>query len=231
MGYFEVFYNSPAQHPVLLWLSAAAAGAWLAGRRGLAPSMKRYLVGLILLSLADAWLSSRHVYGIGALSGVAASAVPLFFVLMGDLRYLVLLEIARADGSLGWSKSGVAKAVGLTLIVPLSSQVVLALLPSSLDSPRMLYFVYEVGFLLLTSCLIAWHPGLRRAPWLRSVSRFVLLYYGLWALADLVILTTGSDLGFALRVVPNVLYYGGLIAVMGWAASRAATHGPGGESD
>ena len=49
MGYFEVFYNSPAQHPVLLWLWAAAAGAWLAGRRGLAPSLKRNLDGLIHL--------------------------------------------------------------------------------------------------------------------------------------------------------------------------------------
>jgi hypothetical protein len=47
------------------------------------------------------------------------------------------------------------------------------------------------------------------------VSRFVLLYYGLWATADVIILATGSDLGFALRVVPNVLYYGGLIGAIG----------------
>lgn len=221
MGFFEAFYNSPAQHPVLLWLSAAAAGAWVFRRRGLDPSMRRYLIGLTLLSLADAWLSSRHVYGIGALTGAAASVLPLFFVLMGDFRYLVLLEVAGADGSLRWSAGALARAGGLTLIVPLSSQLVLAVMPSSLDSPRMLYFVYEAGFLVLTSCLLAWHPGLRRAPWLKRVSFFVLLYYGLWALADLILLTTGSDLGFGLRVLPNVLYYGGLIAVVGWASSSA----------
>ena len=113
----------------------------------------------------------------------------------------------------------------MTLIVPLSSQAVLAVMPSSLDSPRMLYFVYEVGFLILTSCLLAWHPGLARAAWLKPISFFVLLYYGLWALADLILLTTGSDLGFALRVLPNVLYYGGLIAMMGWAASSGSGDG------
>lgn len=222
MDYFEAFYNSPAQHPGLLWISAAAAGAWALRRRGLDPSMRRYLAGLTLLSLADAWLSSSHVYGLGALTGVAAATLPLFFVLMGDFRYLVLLEVAVADGSLRWSARALARAAALTLIVPLSSQAVLAALPSSLDTPRMLYFVYEVGFLILTSCLLVWHPGLGRAAWLKPVSFFVLLYYGLWALADLVLLTTGSDLGFALRVLPNVLYYGGLIAVMGWAASSGS---------
>ena len=54
------------------------------------------------------------------------------------------------------------------------------------------------------------------------MSRFVLLYYGLWATADAIILATGSDLGFAVRVVPNVLYYGGLIAVIGGAAASAS---------
>ena len=71
--------------------------------------------------------------------------------------------------------------------------------------------------------LLRWHPGVRRAPWLRSVSRFVVLYYTLWASADAILLATGSDLGFALRVVPNVLYYGGLIGVIG-AAGAAASH-------
>ena len=42
------------------------------------------------------------------------------------------------------------------------------------------------------------------------------------ATADIFILATGSDLGFALRVIPNVLYYGGLIAVMGVAAASAS---------
>ena len=54
------------------------------------------------------------------------------------------------------------------------------------------------------------------------VCGFVLLYYGLWATADAIILFAGSDLGFGLRVVPNLLYYGGLIAAMAWFAPRVA---------
>jgi hypothetical protein len=40
----------------------------------------------------------------------------------------------------------------------------------------------------------------------------------LWASADAIILATGSDLGYLLRVVPNLLYYGGLIGLIGWLA-------------
>ena len=42
-----------------------------------------------------------------------------------------------------------------------------------------------------------------------------MVYYSLWASADLIILGTGSDIGFFLRVIPNLLYYGGLIAAIG----------------
>ena len=49
----------------------------------------------------------------------------------------------------------------------------------------------------------------------------MVLYCGLWATADLVILATGSDLGYLLRMLPNLLYYGGLIAAIGLLAPRA----------
>jgi hypothetical protein len=56
----------------------------------------------------------------------------------------------------------------------------------------------------------------------QRVAHFVVIYYSLWATADLIILTTGADVGFAVRVLPNVLYYGGLIAVMAWSAEKAS---------
>ena len=37
---------------------------------------------------------------------------------------------------------------------------------------------------------------------------FVILYYGLWACADALILFGGFDWGWALRAIPNQLYYG-----------------------
>jgi len=221
VGTFEAFYASPLQHPWLLWLAAVAAIAFCLSRSDLQPSLRRYCVALGVLSLADAWLSAHHVYGIGTLSGVAASTVPLFFVLAGDFRFLLLLAAGSADGRFVLRARPVAVALALTCVVPLGSQAVVALLPGEPGS-RVLYLVYEVLFFALTLALIALHPGPKRAPWLRTVSRFVLLYYGLWASADALLLVTGADAGFALRAVPNLLYYGGLIAVIAWAGSRAA---------
>ena len=221
MGPFESFYAGPWQHPFLLWAAALCSGVWACTRPGLHASVRNYCAALTVLSLTDAWLTSNHVYGIGTWSGAAASFVPLFFVLAGDFRYLVLLEVARPEGSLRWNLRGVVVGLLWTLIVPVFSQIVLAVLPGE-ESPRVLFFVYEVAFFLLTLGILTRHPSVRDVPWLVPVSRFVLLYYGLWATADAILLGTGSDLGYLLRVVPNVLYYGGMIAMIAHAASRGA---------
>ena len=42
---------------------------------------------------------------------------------------------------------------------------------------------------------------------LKRVMSFVMLYYGLWAGSDALILWGGLDAGWLLRVVPNQLYY------------------------
>lgn len=224
MGTFEAFYQSPLQHPWLLWLSALAGVAWCLRQPGLDPSLRRFVVALGALSLADAWLSAHEVYGFGVLSDPVRSAFQLFFVLAGDFRFLLLLGAGTADGRFRTSAPKVAIALGLTCVVPLTSQIVMALLPGE-PGPRILFLAYELLFFALTLALLAFHPGPRGAPWLRTVSRFVLVYYGLWASADALLLATGLDAGFALRVVPNVLYYGGLIALIGWAGARESARG------
>lgn len=221
MGPFEAFYGGPLQHPWLLWAAAAAALVYCLTRAGLDASVRRYCILLTGLSFLDAWLTSSHIYGVGTLDGSAASFLPLFFVLAGDLRFLLLFGVATATGAIALRGGALLAAAGLTLVVPLLSQGIVSLLASS-DS-RVLFFVYEVLFVLLTLALLRLHPRVAEVPWLTPVGHFVLIYYGLWATADAVLLATGSDLGFALRVVPNVLYYGGLIAVIGWAASRAGS--------
>jgi len=220
MGTFETFYASAYQHPKLLWLAALLAAALLAARRGLDPLLRRTLAALVVLSLLDAWLTANYVYGIGELPPRFAAWVPLFFVLAGDFRFLVLAVAATPEGGVRFEAQRLAIAAALTAVAPLASQAVLALLPDSLAAPRVLFLVYEVAFASLTLSLIRWNRNLREAAWMRSVGRCVLLYYALWAIADLIILATGSDLGFLLRVVPNVLYYGGLIALIAIAAPR-----------
>lgn len=221
MGPFESFYASPLQHPILLWLAAAAALVWCRSRSGLDPSVRRYCTLLVVLSLADAWLTSSHVYSVGALPTWARGPVPGFFVLAGDFRFLILFGAATSGGAIELPPRRLAAAAGLTVIVPIVSQVVLWVLSDAAGEIRVLYLVHELLFLVLTLALLRWHPGVKAVAWLAPVCRFVLIYYGLWASADVIILATGSDLGFLLRVVPNLLYYGGLIAAIGWAASRS----------
>jgi hypothetical protein len=212
--FFAAFYASPIQHPWLLWLAVAIGLVQVLARTGLDAGVRRYCIALAGLSLADAWLTSSHVYGIGALSGGAASAVPLCFVLLGDFRYLLLVTSGTRDGGLAANGRRLFAAAGLTLIVPIATQLVLASLPESQAGPRVMFTIYEVAFFALSALLMRLHPNVRANPWIRSVSRFVMLYYGLWATADMILLWTGSDLGYLLRVLPNLLYYGGLIAAI-----------------
>jgi len=213
-GFFEAFYASPIQHPWLLWLAVALGLVQVLTRRNLDPRVRGYCFALACLSFADAWLTSNHVYGIGALSAGAASAVPLFFVLMGDFRYLLLVTSGTPDGRFAPNGRRLAAAAGLTLIVPITTQLILAALPEAQSSPRVMFAIYEVAFFILTAVILQRHPNARSNPWIRSVSRFVMFYYGLWAVADAIVLATGSDLGFLLRVLPNLFYYGGLIAAI-----------------
>ena len=222
MGTFEAFYASPTQHPFLLWAAAGAALIYCATRTNLDATVRRYCFALVVLSGLDAWMSSAHIYGIGALEGMAASVVPLFFVLAGDTRFLIVAVAGSPGGKLEINGRVAALAAGLTVLVPVTTQVILRSLPESMNHARMMFFIYEVLFVLLTLTLLRVHENVRTNPWVQRVAHFVVIYYGLWATADLIILTTGADIGFAVRVLPNVLYYGGLIAVMAWSAEKAS---------
>ena len=222
-GVFEAFYAGGLQHPILLWLAAAFALGVVSTRRGLHSSLRGYCLMLVALSVCDAWLTTTDVFGLGPLPGWAATPVPLFFVLAGDLRFLALVTLARADGSLAFDARRFGVALGLTLIVPIGSQLIMFAVPERLASARVLFLIYEVAFVVLTLALLRYRAALREIDWIRRVSRFVIVYYSLWATADLVILVLGCDLGYALRVIPNLLYYGGLIAVIALAAPRPAS--------
>lgn len=208
-GVFEAFYESAWQHPLALWLAALAGAAVCLARRDLDPSIRRYALALCALSLCDAWLTSAHAYGIGALPARVATAVSFCFVYAGDLRYLLLWETATPGGAIALTARRLARAAVLALLVPLFAKLV-----TTGQEARVLFLVYELAFCALTAALLRWHPNARALPWVRAVSRFVLLYYGLWAAADILLLATGADLGYGLRVIPNLLYYGGLPAAI-----------------
>lgn len=215
---YAAFYDSFIQHPLLLWAAALLGLAIALSRGGLSRSVRWFCVALTILSLFDAWLTTTEVPGIGPLSGAAASLVPLAFVLLGDFRYFVFIESARSDGTVAATFRGLLRACAWTVLVPVGSQLLVLALDS--DEPRVLFLVYEALFVVLSFAISALYLP-RHADalgWTRRVTRFVIGYYVLWAAADAIILATGADLGFLLRVVPNAFYYGGLVPVIAWAA-------------
>jgi hypothetical protein len=214
VGSFEAFYASTWQQPISLWLAAGVGAAIALTRRDLHASLRRYALALTALSLLDAWLTANHVVGLGALPGRLAGIAPLFFVLAGDFRYWLVVTAGTDDGALVARPRAILEALGLTLVVPVLTQL------ARIDG-RALFLLYEVAFLLLAAAVAQWHPAVRARPWLRSLTRFAMLYYALWATADAILLGTGSDLGYALRVIPNWLYYGGFIAAVGRLAPAA----------
>src|SRR5262249_53134439 len=155
---------------IALWIAAAVGAAIGLARRDLHPSVRRYCLALTALSLVDAWLTANRVFGIGALPAALASGVPLFFVLAGDFRYLLLVEAATRDGAVAPTGFGVARAAGLTVIVPITANLASGAIAP--DDARVLYLVYELAFCALTAAILRWHPNARALPWLRSVSRF-----------------------------------------------------------
>ena len=136
------------------------------------------------------------------------------FVLLGDFRVfalvLVVMQPTRARPSV------LLEAAAWTLVVPAVAYGTIRLVETvAIPQPAtMLWCVYEVAFVALAEAFVVWLIPRRvasdREPvrrYVRAVLGFVVLYYALWALADTVILG-GGDWGWALRIVPNQLYYG-----------------------
>src|SRR5262249_52693233 len=148
-----------------------------------------------------------------ALGPGAAQAVSLAFVLLGDWRvWLLVAALALGTGR----RAAVFGASALaTLVVPvLAFGADAALRAGRPDLPgQVLWLVYELGFAALALWVRA--RGLARlAPrgdgralrCARAVLAWAAATYLLWAAADLLVLA-GVDAGWALRMLPNQLYY------------------------
>jgi hypothetical protein len=148
---------------------------------------------------------------------LAASLVPFLFVYLGDLRVLVVARAVmrpaeRFRRTLGF-------AAGVSAIVPIATGglylVHRAIWPDA--NGQWMWMIYEAGFFAL--CVVAarvWLPresarsngidGEGRA-FLAALFGYSAAYYALWLAADVVIVVAGLDLGWAIRMVPNQLYY------------------------
>ena len=152
------------------------------------------------------------------------------FVLLGDYRvFALVLVIARPDRPRG---GALAEAVVWTLVVPLTAYGLYRMLGVvfGAQAESVLWLIYEVAFALLALVLMTRVISPRAGggrddvqQYLRLVTGVVLAYYVLWAVADVLILA-GFDWGWAVRIVPNLLYYGAFvpIAYAGFLGPRSA---------
>lgn len=167
---------------------------------------------------------------LGITGGVVADYAMIPFVLLGDFRVFLLLFFVGAP------EAGIVRAVtracGWTLVVPLTAWSTTAALRAALGSvpPTTIWLVYEAAFAVLALALRARVVDGAARACRRAILAYVAAYYGLWATADVIILA-GVDAGWALRVVPNQLYYAfwvpfaeTLFFSRRYAASSTSTH-------
>jgi hypothetical protein len=143
----------------------------------------------------------------------AATAIPFIFVLLGDLRVLLLaVGVARPEHTLS---QNLRWAFGMSLIVPIAAGSLYAMagwLWPDIHG-QVLWMLYEFGFLALCIYLArVWVPANashdpNTVTFLRSVFGYSAAYYLLWWLADVLIVVAEMDIGWAIRIVPNQLYY------------------------
>ena len=146
-----------------------------------------------------------------------ASLVMFGFVWLGDFRVLVLVfTLGRPGGAAG--AIPLRRAAAWTCGVPILAGACYGALAWRIpDLPgQTLWMLYELGFLALVlfvrQRMLGAEGGIsperaHAAGMLRAATLYVAIYYGLWLLADLLIVVGGFDWGWGIRIVPNQLYY------------------------
>jgi hypothetical protein len=212
-GLFQSIYESPwAATALLAAVNLGGLALWLRRRSFLFA----YLVVFTLIALADA-LQSGAWSPLQVLAPPAKDRVAFFFVLAGDFRYFLLVERFASSSSIGakaptpWRAW--VTAMALTAVVPLLVGGLTKAWPARFTG-RWQYLAWEALFVVFALALRAAVLPRRLArasaevrSWLLATTTFQIVQYALWATADVGILA-GIDAGFALRIVPNILYYG-----------------------
>lgn len=203
-------YDSPYHHPLLAYVGGLLLLFAIARRL---PFLYAYLVVFLVTILADA--TATGGWSPVPLGTGAYTAFSVLFIVLGDLRYFVIVERwAKPEASLD---SVLLVSTATSLIVPVTTGVMTKLIPAMQDD-RVLYVVYESAMVFLTlgyARLRARGSILddetQRA--IRWTSRFFATLYAGWALCDVAILAD-VEIAHVARIVPNVLYYAGFLAVV-----------------
>jgi len=183
----------------LLWLLAFSRPA----RDPVGRFVRAWALVFTLETIADPLVTGLGVRWLG-LEGVY-DLILIPFVLLGDFRVFLLVAFLRAPER--GIRPALGEAAAWTLVVPVAAWAGTAALQGTwrVVPSTTLWLVYETAFTVLALGLRRWLVPAHR--YLRAVLAYVATYYALWAAADMLILA-GLDVGWALRLVPNQLYYG-----------------------
>ncbi|AFM11174.1 hypothetical protein [Turneriella parva] len=179
------------------------------------PPLFKYLLVFALTTLADILVASKIV---AMPDDTLQTAVEYVFVLIGDLRFILLLAYFLYAGlgatelqQLSLPGSVIKPAFIFTLFPTILVGAVGFAKPHLLTEARHKFLAYELIFFILT---VLWiyivlpqkNLSAASARFVKSAALPVFLFYGLWSLADILILR-GVEAGYAIRIVPNFLYY------------------------
>ncbi|HVH18933.1 MAG TPA: hypothetical protein VNF72_11575 [Myxococcota bacterium] len=215
--FWGAFYHSDLQS---LWLPMLIPFLFLlylvSGGRPAGPTRVRFLHVWALLFTVETLIDpiatgplTRALH----FDGVALYAWIFVFVWLGDFR---VLWLHFADAGDAPDPRGAARpAAALACLVPVTTGALYApVWMGFVEAPsQVLWLIYEVLFFALA----LWLRARTANPALRAIWLYVLAYYALWASADVLILF-GVDLGWALRVLPNQLYYAFFVPFVWWRA-------------
>ena len=220
---WQQLYDGPLNQPIAGCLLTAATLLWL----GAKPS--GWLRTVLMLFGVQLCLDNLLTGAWNPLPPASPLNQPLAiaFVVLGDWRFFLLTEQFRAPGRRAWAVS-----LGFALLVPVAQGALIAVFPQAFPTLRHTFVAYELLFLALA---IVWRGAVLparlaqvpvgRRKWLFRLAYFEIIQYALWPLADLLILfgtAAGQEAGYALRLVPNTLYYGGFLAFAAWRAPAEA---------
>lgn len=179
------------------------------------PRIKAYLLIFSATTLVDILVASKII---PIANPDVQTAVEYIFVLIGDLRFILLLAFVvyaqkkisdivsfRVDGSV------LKPALIFMMFDSLLIRAIEFAKPGIFAEPRTKFLTYEIIFFVLTFLWIfAVMPQKDIAEterrFLRRAAIPVFIFYGLWPIADILILK-GVGFGYALRIIPNLTYY------------------------
>jgi len=235
-GSWQTFYQSDLQSVWGLGAVPVLFGAFLLVRRlagggqpspGATPAAANFVAAFTLVFLVETLLDPvatgpiTRALGLG--DAVAGSAIAFAFVYLGDFRvYLLLFGVAALAGG---RSVPLGRAALWTLAVPAVAGSLYAGARALWGDVAMgwLWVGYELSFLVVMLGFRArWVPaqGSGADDATRGFLGFVCLYatsyYGLWLASDLLVLLGGFDAGWALRIVPNQLYYAFFVPCAWW---------------